>query len=194
MDRVEAAIVREQITAVNADLQRNIEKQNDLVIKSHAQGRLVVPFAGDLPGRFVRQGQLIAYVIQPSELKARVVVAQDDISMVRQRTRGVEIMLADWGADPIEAKILREVPAATNRLPAAALGSTGGGEFAVDPRDAEGLTTLARVFQLELALPPDVSSTFLGSRIFVRFGHDFEPVGIQVYRSLRQLLLRRFNV
>jgi putative peptide zinc metalloprotease protein len=56
------------------------------------------------------------------------------------------------------------------------------------------VTALERVFQVELALPPDVRSPYLGARVFVRFDHGFEPVGVQLYRSLRRLLLRRFDV
>jgi putative peptide zinc metalloprotease protein len=50
------------------------------------------------------------------------------------------------------------------------------------------------VFQLDLALPPEVRSSYLGARVYVRFNHGFEPVGFQLYRGLRQLFLRRFDV
>ena len=116
-----------------------------------------------------------------------------DLTRVRAGPTAVR-QLADWGADPQPAEIRREIPAGSNRLPTAALGSTGGGPFAVDPRDDQGVTSLGRVFQLELALGSEVRSSYLGGRVFVRFDHGFEPVGFQIYRALRQLLLRRFNV
>jgi putative peptide zinc metalloprotease protein len=50
------------------------------------------------------------------------------------------------------------------------------------------------VFQLELALPPEVREAYLGARVYVRFDHGFEPVGFQAWRALRQLLLRLFDV
>lgn len=193
-DRVQAAIIREEIASVMGDLERSKEREADLIFRSPANGRFVVPNEGDLPGRFMRKGQLVAYVVEPSDLTARVVIGQDENSLVRSRTRGVEVMLAEWGADAMPAEIRRSVPAASTRLPTAALGASGGGRFAVDPRDQQGVTTLSRVFQLELALPPGVRSRYLGSRVYVRFDHGFEPVGFQIYRALRQLLLRRFNV
>lgn len=193
-DRVQAAIIREEIASVLADLKRSKEREADLVFRSPTDGRLVIPNETDLPGRFMRKGQLVAYVVKPSDLTARVVVGQDEISLVRERTRSVEVMLAEWGAKAMPAEIRRNVPAASTRLPTAALGATGGGKFAVDPRDNQGVTTLSRVFQLELALPAGVRSRYLGSRLYVRFDHGFEPVGFQIYRALRQLLLRRFNV
>jgi putative peptide zinc metalloprotease protein len=193
-DRVQAAMVREEMASVTANLQRAREREAELIIRSAVDGRFVAPNAADLPGRFLPKGQLVAYVVEPKALMARVAVRQDDIALVRERTRGVEVMLADWGAAPVAARVSREVPSASQQLPTAALGSAGGGPFAVDPRDGKGLTTLARVFQLELALPAEVHSWYLGARVFVRFDLGFEPVGFQVYRALRQLFLRQFDV
>jgi putative peptide zinc metalloprotease protein len=124
----------------------------------------------------------------------RVALGQDDIAQVRNRTRSVEVMLSGWGADPVPAQVRREVPGASRQLPSPALGSNGGGLFAIDPRDNQGVTALGRIFQLELALPPEVRSSYLGARVYVRFNQGFEPVGLQIYRSLRQLFLRQFDV
>ena len=193
-DLVQAAMVHEEMATVAANLERSREREAELIIRSPANGRFVVPNAADLPGHFVTKGQLVAYVVEPKDLMARVAVGQEDIAQVRQRTRSVEVMLAGWGASPVPAEIRREVPEASRQLPTAALGSAGGGPFAVDPRDNQGVTALGRIFQLELALPVELRSSYLGTRVFVRFDHGFEPVGFQIYRALRQLLLRKFDV
>ena len=186
-DRVQAAMIREEMASVAGNLERAREREAELIIRSPANGRFVVPNAADLPGRFVTKGQLLAYVIEPRDLMARVAIGQDDIALVRQRTRSVEVMLSDWGANPVSAQVRREVPTA-------ALGSAGGGLFAIDPHDNQGVTALNRVFQLELALPAELRSSYMGARVFVRFDHGLEPVGFQVYRALRQLLLRKLDV
>jgi putative peptide zinc metalloprotease protein len=191
---VQALIVREELASVQANLERSRERERELIMRSPASGRFVVPQAADLPGRFVKQGQLVAYVVEPQELSARVAVAQDYIDQVRTRTRGVEVMHASWGADPIEARIRREVPGASKQLPSPALGTMGGGHFPVDPRDNQGVTALDRVFQVELVLPPEESTTYLGARVFVRFNHGFEPLGFQLFRAARRLFLRKFDV
>lgn len=192
--RVQTEIIREEMSSLKARLNHYTKREKELLIRSPTNGRLIIPHREDLPGHFVRQGQLIAYVLRPGEVTARVVVSQADITKVRQDTRGVAVMLAGWDAEPVPARILREVPAATNKLPTAALGSTGGGPFAVDPSDDKGLTTLERIFQLDVTLPKGAQTDFLGSRVYVRFRHDPEPVGMQIYRALRQLMLREFNV
>ncbi len=194
VDRVQAAQVREELVAARANLQRAREREAELVFRSPTTGRFVVPNAADLPGHFVNKGQLVGYVVQPGELTVRVALTQDDIALVRQDTRSVEVMLAGWGSRPVPARIRREVPGASAQLPTAALGSAGGGPIAVDPRDKQGMTTLRQIFQLELALPAEVRSDYLGARVFVRFEHGFEPAGFQMYRAFRRLLLRQFNV
>lgn len=194
LDRVQSALVREERVAVETNLRRARERQAALTVRSPASGQFIVPNAADLPGRFVNKGQLIGYVVEPQGLTARVALLQDDIAMVRQRTRAVEVMLAAWGAEPMPAGIRREVPGASLQLPTAALGTAGGGPIAVDPRDRHGVTTLRQVFQLDLSLPSAVRSEYLGARVFVRFDHGFEPIGLQAYRAFRRLLLRQFNV
>lgn len=193
-DRVQAAMVREEIIASQANLKRARERAAELTFLSPANGRFIVPNAADLPGRFISKGQLVGYVVAPRELTARVALLQEDIALVRQDTRKVEVMLAAWGAQPVPARIRREVPGGSAQVPTAALGTAGGGPIAVDPRDKQGLTTLRQVFQLELGLPADVRSEYLGSRVYVRFEHADEPAGRQIYRALRRLLLRQFNV
>jgi putative peptide zinc metalloprotease protein len=194
VDRVQAAMVRDEMVAARANLVRARERSADLTYRSPSDGRFIVPNAVDLPGRFLTKGQLIGYVVHPHELTVRVALVQDDIAMVRQKTRGVEVMLAGWDSRPITAQIRREVPGASTQLPTSALGSAGGGPIAVDPRDKQGVTALRQVFQLDLTLPEEVHSEYLGSRVYVRFKHDLEPAGLQAYRALRRLFLRQFNV
>jgi putative peptide zinc metalloprotease protein len=193
-DRVQAALVREEMASVTANLERAQERERELIIRSPVDGRFVAPNAADLPGRFLTKGQLIAYVVEPKELSARVVVGQDEIAQVRGATRGVEVMLAAWGSAPLPAEVRREVPGGSRQLPTAALGSAGGGPIAVDPRDNQGVTALGRIFQLELALPAAMRESYLGTRVHVRFDHGYEPLGVQLYRALRRLLLRHFEV
>ena len=193
-DRAQAALVREEMVAAAAALERSRERAGELTLRSAARGRFVVPNASDLPGRFVAKGQLVGYVVEPKALTVRVAIGQDDIALVRESVREVEVMMSEWGAAPVAATIRREVPGGSQQLPTAALGSGGGGLFAVDPRDRQGVTALERVFQLELALPEELRSPYLGARVFVRFDHGFEPLGVQAYRALKRLLLRRFDV
>jgi putative peptide zinc metalloprotease protein len=193
-NRVQAAVIREEMESLRAGLDRARGRAEDLTIRAPLDGIFVVPNQQDLPGRFMRQGEVIAYVVDLPQLTARVAVTQDEIGLVRQRTQRADVMLADYGADGYTVPVLREIPGGTNTLPTPALGTVGGGSVAVDPRDGDGRRTLARVFELELGLPPGINRAHLGARVYARFDHGSEALAFQLYRSLRQLLLRQFGV
>jgi len=194
-DRVEAGVVQEEIAAVRSDLQRNEEKKRELTLVAPRDGTLIVPQVADLPDRMLKKGQLAGYVLDSSDrVTARAIVTQDEINLVRERTRGVRVIAPDWGAESAETKIVREVPGGVKSLPAPALGAHGGGRIALDPHDAKGLTAFERVFEFEIVLPDSAARTFVGQRANVRFDLGYEPIGFQVYRSLRQTFLRLFSV
>ena len=195
IDRVQAKLVREELKIVDADLAHARNQVADLTMRSSRAGYLVVPMASDLQDRFVKKGQLVAYVIDPSDhYTVRAVVSQDDVGLVRRRTYSVDIVIADWEVNSFQSNIIRNVPGGSYQLPTPALGTSGGGSFAIDPSDNKGRKSLERVFEYELQLPSGFRSTYLGGRVHIRFDHGFEPLGLQMYRSLRQLFLRTFNV
>jgi putative peptide zinc metalloprotease protein len=190
---VRALVIEEQLKSVNADLDRARERARDLVLRSPLDGIFAVSAPQDLPGRFVKQGQPLAYVIPGSTLTARVIVSQQDADLVRARTERVQVMLAEQAADTIPARILREVPSASDRLPSAALSLYGGGDVAVDAAPGGDMKTLQTHFEFEIELPA-VRAVSLGSRVYVRFEHGNDTIAEQAWRALRQLFLRSLTV
>jgi len=194
-DRVQAAIIREELNAAIEDLQRARERSQALVIRSPRDGIFIVPREKDQQDRFVNKGQIVAFVTNPEDhVTVRAAVSQDDIGLVREHVRKVDVRSVGWSSQSYPAKVAREVHGGTHQLPTAALGSMGGGPFATDPSDRDGRTTLDRVFEIEISLPPEGHTEYLGTRMYVRFDHGYEPLGLQAWRALRQLFLRRFGV
>jgi putative peptide zinc metalloprotease protein len=193
-ERLKRKLILDDIAAAKADLQNAQEKQNHLVIRSPAQGRLVLMDARHLTGRFVRKGELLGYVISGHRPLVRAVVRQADIGLVRKDITGVAVRLADQAGSTLRASVERLVPAGQLQLPSAALGTAGGGEIPVDPTDPKGLRPLDALFQVDLRLPRSIRNPHIGVRAYVRFEHGTMPLALQWYRQLRQLLLRRFYV
>ena len=193
-DLVKAQNTLQEIATVEAALARARERKGDVVIRGAAYGTLVAPHLADLVNQFVSQGQLMGYVVNSAITTARVVVPQSDIALVRANTEAVEVRLSSRPRRALPASIRREVPAATNRLPSAALGAAGGGPLPVDATDPEGLRTPQAVFQLELALLDEAGVRRIGERIYVRFDHGSEPLALRAFRALRRLLLRHIVV
>jgi putative peptide zinc metalloprotease protein len=193
-DRVAADITKDEIEHVRAQLEDARRREAELTTRSNADGVFVVPMPRDMPGRFVRRGELLAYVLDPSTISARVVVDQSDVDFVRLRTRTVMARFPHNFTEKVPAMIRRVVPAATDQLPSRTLSMEGGGEIAIDPRDAQGTRAFQKIFLLDVELLDFVGSYTVGGRVYVRFDHGKEPLFHRWYRSVRKLLLKRFNV
>lgn len=199
--RLHLDIVREEIAVTEARLAEARRRLDSLNMRSPADGVFVMDQpARDAPGRYAKRGELLAYVLEDGPATVRVVVDQDDIDLVREANRSVAVRPADRVGETIEARIRREIPGATDRLPSAALAVSGGGLFGVDPRGmvdsdaAERPKILTPVFQFDLEVPGGTALDALGMRVYVRFAHKAAPIGVQVWRAARRLLLRRFEV
>ena len=193
-DRVKAEITATELGQARAELATTSSRAARLIARSQGDGVFTVINPQDLPGRFMKEGQLIGYVLPPGSHVVRATIAQDDIDLVRNRLRHTSVKLAERLDGALPARIIREVPAGREDLPSKALGGAGGGALPVDPRDPEGTKTLQRIFQVDLELPSDLeSAAVFGGRAYVRFDHYWEPIGEQIWRRARQLLLSRLN-
>jgi putative peptide zinc metalloprotease protein len=193
-DRVKATITEEEISTARAKLEREKEKLDELIITSSVDGIFILPNEEDIPGRYLKKGSLIAYVLNMHKPLIRVVVSQSNVDFVRQSNRGTEVRFAEHLEQTFSATIKQETPEALEQLPSSILSSIGGGKIAVDPSDSEGLRPLEKQYQFYIEPTEAISSVKIGGRVYVRFDHGFEPLAFQWYRSLRQLFLRRFNV
>jgi putative peptide zinc metalloprotease protein len=194
VDLVQADMLRQQI--VNARAARDLlrERQQDLTVRAGWNGRLIVPRAADLPGRYVNQGELLGYLVEDGDTVVRVVVQQADIDNVRQRTRKVEVRFVWRMAEVFPATVNREVPSAVDDLPSMALGTQGGGEVAVDSSNPEAPRALEKLFQFDLGLKRTIPENLVGGRVYVRFDHGYEAVAWRLTRALRRLFLSHFRV
>jgi putative peptide zinc metalloprotease protein len=193
-DRVKAEITASELAHARIELATHTDRAHRLIARSSSDGTFAVLKPQDLPGRFLREGQEIGYVLPSTSRTVRATIRQDDIELVRHRLRGVRVKLAGGLDETLPAHIIREVPAGREDLPSKALSVAGGGALPTDPRDAQGKKAYNRVFQVDLELPIDVSQkAAFGSRVHIRFDHHWEPVGQQLWRRTRQLLLSRLS-
>jgi putative peptide zinc metalloprotease protein len=193
-DRVRAQAARDALDTAEASLARARERASEAVARSGAGGRFMLRDGEDAVGRWVRRGELLGWVIGPSVSTLRVALPNEDLARVRSGTARIEVRPSRALGRAIPAQLASMTPAASDLLPSAALGREGGGPFAVDPSDEEGLRALEPVFVLDLALPADEAIPEIGGRAYVRFEHAAEPVAVQGWRALRRILLRRIGV
>jgi putative peptide zinc metalloprotease protein len=191
-DRGRAQNLEQDIVSVESELGRVDERIGQLTIRSQLAGRLAIPRQVDLPGTFFRRGDRIGYVLASEEIGVRAAVPEYEVDLMREAIRRITVKLADTPDQLLSAEWVREVPAATNELPSAALGDRGGGPYVTDPADKDALQTLEPLVLIDVKLPA-MNLQRVGARAWVRFDHDAQPLAEQAYRRLRQLFLRHFN-
>jgi putative peptide zinc metalloprotease protein len=191
---VKAEILKQALYVAQAELQSLNLKNSAMIIKAAKSGRVLIPEMDDLPGRYVRHGELLGYILDGSPPSIRMVVPQDNIGQLREKIEDIKIRLVNAPEKQYDAAIIRQSPEATNKLPSPALATTGGGKIRVAlNKGSEDLLTLQRVFLVDLSFVPDDKNIPLGTRAFVRIHHGGEALSKQWYRRIRQIFLRQFN-
>jgi putative peptide zinc metalloprotease protein len=193
-DRVKAQIVADELRYVERDLAESRRRVAELTVVAGTDGAFVVAVPEDLPGRYVKRGELVGYVMELGAITVRSVVPQSDIDLVRYQTRAVHVRLAERLDDSVSGVVRRVVPGATENLPAMALGAEGGGKLAVDLRHDREAKALERVFQVDVKLTQSARYVNVGGRAFLRFDHGHATLAQQWSRRLRQLFLSKFDV
>ena len=189
-DRTQADILKVRIATLEADLEDARSQLDSLVITSGKSGIVSLPMASDLPGRYVKRGDVIGHIVSKQGNSALVVVPQANIDMVRQKLKTIEVRLGSLPGETYRAEYLRELPQGTDQLPHRILGSGSGGLMAVDGRDESGRQLMSKVFLVEIGLPSDLSVNFLGHRVYVRFVHPEQTLGDRLLRKINQILLQ----
>jgi putative peptide zinc metalloprotease protein len=179
-----------------AALEDLMTQREKLTVRSAAAGRLVIDRERDLPGRYVRKGEVIGHLIGEVTPLVRVVVGQRLADEVRRSTNGVRILLAQDPSQAVEGRIARARPKAENELPSAALGQLGGGRLVNDVRDPKSQRSVETFFEFDVEMleGPTRSTPFLGSRAWVRFEHAPEPVAWRMLRWVRAQFLSQFEI
>jgi len=192
-DRLARDIHAERLYEARRELSELQERRDRLTVSSPGDGLLQVPHTGDRLGRLVSQGDLLAYIADESDARVRVVATQEDASRIRESVESIRVRPAGVGAGIVEGRLLQEVPAASDTLPSAVLGSRGGGAIQVDARDERGLKTLHKVFAFDIAVPFNTATQYVGSRAYVRFEHPARPLLARWYDSGRRLLMEQIG-
>jgi putative peptide zinc metalloprotease protein len=193
-DRVQVQMIRAQINHIESAVKDAQDEVDGLVVRAAADGVFVLSRADDFVGRYVHKGHQLGVLAQTANHTVRVVLSQDDVDLVRQRTRLVQIRLANDLTRTSESRVTASTPAAVTKLPSSALSTRGGGRILTHPEDKNALTPLETVFEFDLRLSDSSLSAPPGLRAFVRFDHGYEPIGWRMIRSVRQLFLAVFLV
>ena len=163
----------------------------NLNITAATSGTFVLANRTALAGRYFSQGELIGHVVNPDDYIVQVVVPEKQSRPLHNGVVSASVRLAENVLYQHSAHVSRRIPAASNILPSAALGVAGGGGIAVASSDDSGLTTIERVFHIQLSFDEPISVSGVGERAFVKLRHRAEPMGVRLYRAAQQTFISR---
>ena len=181
---------------------RHVDEQIEAMnVRARRAGTLVLPRADDLPGRYIKRGELLGHVLGDAPPRVRVAVHDDEVGPLRQDTRSVSVALRTPDVRPLPATLLRDGIGATRELPSPALSQDMGGQIATDPQDDKHLRTLRPVVALDVTVSPrdaqglaqGTDTARLGERVWVRFDRGWAPLPWQAWRWIRHRAMTDFN-
>ena len=193
-DPLMSQTLTEQLTFLEERLARMESRRDNLDLDAPQSGFAVVLGGPDMLGRFVNKGAEMGYVLTDGLLRLRAAVPESRAELVRAGDDSVEVSLMRSPGAAVAGRVVSAAPEGQLRLPSKAFATEGGGPFAVDPTDGTGLTSLEQVFIFDIEVPAGELPQIAGDRALVRFDHGYAPLGERVWRGVRQLFLRQFNV
>ena len=133
-----------ELAAAQAELARLDERTAALQVRAGSAGRVALPAASDLAGRFVRRGHLLGQIVGGEAGRARLALPEAEAHALQQAQRRVSLRLASSGAAALHGTLVRNSLAATSLLPSAALSERHGGSIRTDPKDGDDLKWMAQ--------------------------------------------------
>ncbi|NLW85824.1 MAG: hypothetical protein GXY38_03020 [Planctomycetes bacterium] len=188
----------EQIEAHARIIEHEQRKFDALSLASSQAGMWVSPITHRLGGVYLRQGDLIGEVVNFDEVIVKTAAGQDSAALLLEEAAGdVEIRVRNRPDIQVAGRLLDKSPSAgIDRLPTPAMGYGAGGSMRTDPKDEYGTKTAERFFEFRIACDPRQAARNLPAeqRVVVRFSLPRRPLAAQWYRSVLQLVQKRFHV
>lgn len=190
-----------ELAAAQAELARLSERAAALEVRAGSAGRLALPSATDLPGQFVRRGQLLGQILGSEPGMARLALPESEAHALQQAQPRVSVRFASQRAAALQGTLVRDSMAATLLLPSAALSARHGGSIQTDPTADGDLKPVQPIVLLDIRLDKRPAAPasgvtggeLIGERAWVRFDTGSAPLALQAARELQRWVLSRFN-
>jgi len=191
-DPVYIKIYDDELTRLNSEIIENKQRLDSLKIYAEAEGVWSVRNATDLPGLFVKRGDLIGHVMTDQNIKVRGMIPEADIELVRDRVIAVHALKAADLDFELKPRSWHIFPSASKQAFSEILSDAAGGTVMMNP-SASSPQTLQQYFLLALEFE-SIPLTRVEERIYIQFEHPPEALVYRTYRVLRRTFLTYFDV
>ncbi|UTW03636.1 peptidase M50 [Amphritea atlantica] len=193
-DPVQLKIYDDQLSRLSSELEENETRLTSLQLYAQADGIWSLRNPADLPGMFIRRGDLIGHVITDKNVSIRGMVPETDIELVREKSETVVALQTSDLNTELTPQSWFVFPAATKEAVSGILTETAGGTIIMDPSStAETPQALRRYFIVALEFE-HFPTVYVEERIHLKFEHPPEAIIYRLYRIVRRTFLEYFSV
>ncbi len=193
-DVAAAQVFEEQIAALDDQIIRTRKQLASLEIHAPFAGTWISPKIENLVGAYLRRGESIGMVADLSDARIRATADQFAAAiLVTEAHPEVEIRARSHPDLQSTGTIAEISPAAQEQLPARSLGVFAGGGVETSAEDPSGRIAATPYFEVRID-PADAQVFYPGQRVVVRFTLPAKPLAWQWWRSIEQLVQRRFRI
>ena len=176
-------------TFLEQQLRAKTEEAEALVVTAGSSGVFALVGNQGLRGRYYSKGELVGHIVDSHRVVVRAAVPESQSSGLQKGVTGIDVRLSEKPFQAVSGDIDFETPSANNTLASPALGVWGGGGISVASSDPEGITSIERVFNVQIRLPSDVQTFGVGGRAYVRFRHKPTPLAARGLHAMQRLFL-----
>jgi putative peptide zinc metalloprotease protein len=202
-DPAKSLQTRQALDLVRSEIEQLNARLLELAIDAPLAGKASLPFVQDMPGRYVKQGDMLGAVVPAQASVVRAVLDQAQRARLLESSGAqMQVRLAQGGSASglgprWSATVKNQIPAALPELPSLALATTHGGRIDLDPLDKQGRRPAHPSFAIDVALQEiaqrEKLAQHIGARAWVRFDLGWTPLGVQWVRELRSTISSRFS-
>ncbi|MCP5184677.1 MAG: hypothetical protein H6993_11990 [Pseudomonadales bacterium] len=193
-DRLNKTLIETKQSTLTAQYANTRDQLASLEVRAGINGTFVPAEEPELTGRYLRQGELAAYVIPAAARTIRVALEQNDGDALASTEPVIAVRLPDAGGSfrAYPVRLLRHSPRTLRSVPSVSLTTAGGGPLTADP-EGDGLAVLEPVYDLELDWPAGVPALPIGRHVSVRLEREPKTVFSRLYAATRRTFLEQFG-
>jgi putative peptide zinc metalloprotease protein len=194
-DIVKAQVLKGQLIILKESallLKKNIKA---LLIHAGMSGLWINMELDERIGEYMQQGTEVGLLIDESDFIIRAVVNQDHAQLLNEPVLHTEFCKKKRPGRFFNAKFIKLLPVGLEDLPSAALSILAGGEILVKQDEESGRKSVENIFEIHIKPEKKAMESLLsGQVLMVRCSLEPKPMGLQIWRFMKQQFLKRFRV
>ena len=194
-----------QITAIQTLLDtldsRQKELNNQLLrlnVVAEQDGEWIAPELHEMLGSWLQRGNAIGELVDRRSFRFVAIILQEQAEYIfRQDFHDTELRLAGQADANVILPNVKVIPYQNQRLPSVALGWLGGGEIPVSTNESSGDKAKDSFFLLHADVPGEQLQRITvlhGLSGTMRIKLSPQPLLVQAYRSVKQLIQKRYSL